>query len=175
MGQPFVGQIIAVGFNFTPVGWLPCDGSLQPISQYETLYNLVGTTYGGNGTSNFALPDLRGRAPLCIGQGPGLPNYIQGERAGTENVTLTANQIGAHTHNLMTSTKDGTTTNPAPNLALAQNPQSTVPVYAPPPSTTPLAGMSIGTSAGGLPHENRQPFLTINYIICAYGVFPSQG
>jgi microcystin-dependent protein len=176
VAEPFIGQVIAVGFPFVPVGWLPCDGSLQQISQYDVLYSLIGTTYGGNGTTDFALPDLRGRSPLGAGQGSGLPNYVQGQPAGTENVTIIANQVGAHSHNLMASSQNGAAINPATNLAIGQNPLSQVQVYGPPPSTVSLAGTSIGTStAGGQPHENRQPFIAINYIICAFGVYPSRG
>jgi len=140
------------------------------------LFALLGTTYGGNGTTDFAVPDLRGRAPLDAGTGAGLPNYVQGQNGGAESVVLTANQVGAHSHNLVASMQNGTATNPASNLALAQNPQPTVPVYAPPPSTTPLAGTAISAnSSGGQPHENRQPYLAINYIIALFGIFPSQG
>jgi microcystin-dependent protein len=174
MAQPFVGQIISVGFSFAPVGWQMCDGTLLPISEYEALYSLLGTTYGGNGTSTFAVPDLRGRAPLCMGQGSGLPNYIQGQIAGSESVTLIANQVGAHSHSLLASTKNGSATNPASGLALGQNPVSTVPVYGPSSTNVALAGSSIGNSVGGVPHENRQPYLTINYIISLFGVYPSQ-
>jgi microcystin-dependent protein len=174
MAQPYVGQIISVGFNFAPVGWHLCDGTLLDISQYDALFNLIGTTYGGNGTTNFAIPDLRGRAPLCMGQGTGQPNYIQGQIAGSESVTLIANQVGAHLHNLMASTMNGSATNPTSSLALGQNPVSTVPVYGPAPSTTALLGLSIGNSFGGTPHENRQPFLAINYIISLFGTYPSQ-
>lgn len=174
MSQPYVGQIISVGFNFAPVGWNLCDGSLLAISEYEVLYNLIGTTYGGNGTTNFALPDLRGRTPLNVGTGTGLPTYVLGELSGSESVTLIGAQVGAHSHNLLASTQNGSANNPASGLALGQNPVTAVPVFGPPPSTTSLAGSSIGNSQGGLPHENRQPFLTINYIIALFGTYPSQ-
>lgn len=175
MAQPFVGQIISVGFNFAPVGWHLCDGSLLPITQNEALFNLIGTTYGGDGVTTFGLPDLRGRAPLNAGTGPGLPTYVQGQLSGSETVTLTASQLGAHSHSLMASTQNGAASNPGATLALAQNPEATVPVYAPAPSNTSLSGAAIGNSAsGGLPHENRQPYLAINYIIALEGVYPSQ-
>jgi microcystin-dependent protein len=175
MGQPYIGQIIAVGFNFAPVGWVSCDGSLLPISEYSALFNLIGTTYGGDGQNTFAVPDLRGRSPLAAGQGQGLPVFVQGQIGGSESVSLTASQVGSHSHNLMASAQTGTVANPATNLALAQNAQPAVFVYGPPPSTTPLAGAAIAPSTGGQPHENRQPFLTINYIMSLFGVFPSQG
>jgi microcystin-dependent protein len=174
MAQPYVGQIISVGFNFAPVGWHLCDGSLLPISQYDVLFNLIGTTYGGDGTTTFAVPDLRGRAPLCMGQGSGLPNFTEGQTGGSESVTLTAAEVGAHSHNLVASTKNGSATNPAPSFALGQTPVQAVPVYGAPPSNTPLAAASIGNSPGGVPHENRQPFLALNYIISLFGVYPSQ-
>jgi microcystin-dependent protein len=172
---PYVGQIISVAFNFTPEGWLPCDGSLQSIDEFQALFVLIGTTYGGNGTTNFALPDLRGRSPVNQGQGANLSNYILGQRAGAESISVLANQVGSHNHPLMASSQAGTISNPATTVALGQNPQGAVFVYGPPPTTTSLAGASIGlNSSGNQPHENRQPLLAINYIIAAFGVFPSQ-
>jgi microcystin-dependent protein len=174
MGQPFVGQVIAVGFNFVPAGWLSCDGSLQPISEYEALYALIGTTYGGNGTTTFGMPDLRGRSPVDAGQGAGLSTYVMGQIAGAEAVTLTASQIGSHSHQLVGSSQTGTITVPAGTVAIGQVVNAEVSVFAAAPATTALSGTAIGPFGGSLPHENRQPFLTINYIICYAGIFPSQ-
>ncbi len=175
MSQPYVGQIISVGFNFTPYGWLPCDGSIVAISEYQALFTLIGTTYGGNGTTNFALPDLRGRSPLGEGQGNGLSPYVLGQVAGAEQITLLANQVGSHNHPLMASSQAGSISNPGTTVALGQNPQGAVFVYGPPPTNTSLAGGSIGlNNSGTQPHENRQPFLAINYIISPFGTFPSQ-
>jgi microcystin-dependent protein len=174
MPTPFVGQIISVGFNFAPVGWHLCDGSLLSIANYSPLYALIGTTYGGDGVNTFAVPDLRGRSPLNVGQGPGLPNYVLGQPAGSENVTLNSSQVGAHAHNLMGSSQNGSATNPAPTLALGQNAVTQVPVYAPPVSMTTFAPTAIGNSTGGQPHENRQPYLAINYIIALDGIYPTQ-
>jgi microcystin-dependent protein len=175
MGQPFVGQVIAVGFNFTPSGWLACNGQLVSISQYEVLYTLIGTTYGGNGQTTFGLPNLQGRSPVNAGQGPGLSTYVLGQTAGSESVTLTAAQVGAHNHALVASAQTGNVAKPANTLVLGQGSQSLAPVYGPAPSTTPLAPSAIGSTVGGnQPHENRQPFNTVNYIICYAGVFPSQ-
>ena len=112
MAEPYIGQIIAVGFNFAPVGWLQCDGSLLQISQYSVLYNLLGTTYGGDGSNTFGLPDLRGRAPLSVGQGVGLSNHVLGQAAGRETVTLTSNQVGGHSHLIMASAQTGGTATP---------------------------------------------------------------
>lgn len=175
MAEPFIGQIIAVGFNFVPLNWLACDGQQLPIAQYEALFALIGTTYGGNGQTTFAVPDLRGRIPLCIGQGPGRSVFPIGQIAGTENVTLTATQIGAHSHPLHASAQPGTSATPAPTQALAVNAQTAANLYGPAPGNVTLAGNAIAASGSSMPHENRQPFQVINYIICYNGVFPSQG
>jgi microcystin-dependent protein len=175
VAQPFVGQIIAAGFNFPPVGWLLCDGSLYPISQFDVLYTVIGTTYGGNGQTNFAVPDLRGRSPLCMGQGPGLSNYVQGQLAGTENVTLQANQVGSHNHILLASATAGTSNTPATNVTLAGNSLTQVPTYlpgSPAPALTPLAANAIGPSGNSLPHPNLQPLQCLNYIIAWTGLYP---
>jgi microcystin-dependent protein len=174
MAQPFIGQIIAVGFNFAPVGWLLCDGSLHPIAQFDVLFNLIGTTYGGDGTSTFAVPDLRGRVAINQGQGPGLSNYVMGQIAGSENVTLIANQVGAHTHALMASSQVGSTITPGATVALAQNAQTLIEMYGTTAPNTSLAPSAIGIAGTPGPHENRQPVLTINYIICYQGIYPSQ-
>jgi microcystin-dependent protein len=177
MSQPFVGQVVAVGFNFAPQGWLLCQGQLLPISQYDVLFALIGTTYGGNGTTNFALPDLRSRVPLSMGQGPGLANYVLGQSAGTENVTLNQTQIPPHTHNPIAATPGGTTATPANNTIFAALPAGRVygnPVPAPPAIPTPLAPSMIPNSGGsGSPHSNVQPLQTVNYIIAWAGIFPS--
>lgn len=174
MGQPFVGQVLAVGFNFAPVGWLLCDGSTQSISEYEVLYTLIGTTYGGNGTTTFGLPDLRGRSPLNAGQKPGRSTYVMGQMSGSETVTLLSNQVGAHSHRLMASSLTGTTATPSGTTALAQSPQTLVNVYGAGPGNTTLAPSAIGRAGSSLPHENRQPFIAVNYIICFAGIFPPQ-
>jgi microcystin-dependent protein len=175
MSQPFVGQVIAVGFNFTPEGWLACDGSIVPISNFNVLFQLIGTTYGGDGVSTFGLPDLRGRTPVGVGQGPGLSSYVLGQRAGTESVTLLANQVGSHNHPLMASSKPATASIPANTLAIGQVPSATaVKVFGPAPGTTTLSGNTIGLAGGNAPHDNQQPFLAINYIISPFGIFPSQ-
>jgi microcystin-dependent protein len=168
MSQPYVGQILAVGFNFAPVGWAFCDGSLQAISENETLYTLLGTTYGGDGVNTFALPDLRGR--VLIHQGGG---FVMGQQGGTETVTLAATQLPAHTHALQASNLAGSTNTPtsATNLATTSTP---VPIYAPPGTNVALAPQAIGASGGSQPHDNLQPLLVVNYIISLFGVFPSQ-
>lgn len=172
MSDPFIGQIIAVGFNFAPNGWAFCNGQSLAISEYEALYTLIGTTYGGDGQSTFNLPDLRGRAALGLGQGPGRSNYVLGQPSGAEMVTITANQIGAHTHTLMAASK---ATNSAPAVNEVFSTTEGEPVYGKTGSTTPLAPASVGTAGGGAqPHDNLQPFQTINYIIALYGIYPQQ-
>jgi len=175
MAQPFVGQIIAVGFNFAPNGWFLCDGSLRPIDQYTVLYQLLGTTYGGDGVNTFALPDLRGRLAIHQGQAPGRPAYVQGAVIGSESTTLLANQIGAHSHVLLAATQVGTSNTPGPGLALAQNAQSAMDMYGTIAPDVALLPASISPPASsGQPHENRQPYQVINYIIAWAGVYPTQ-
>jgi microcystin-dependent protein len=172
MSQPFVGQIIAVGFNFAPVGWALCNGATLSISEYDVLYNLIGTTYGGNGTTTFNLPNLCGRGAVGMGQGSGLSNYVLGQSGGSENVTLTSAQIGPHTHALMGATSVGAST---PTTTAVLGTPAAENIYGTSGATTMLAGSSIGPApGGGQPHENRQPFQTVNYIIALYGIYPSQ-
>ena len=176
MAEPYLGQIISVGFNFAPIGWFLCDGSLKSISEYNALYALLGTMYGGDGQTTFALPDLRGRAALGMGTGKGLSTYVQGQQTGTEHVTLTSANTPLHTHSIAFSANDATSAKPAAGFTLGNNVQTVLSgFYAAGPATTPLRGGSISANKnGGLPHENRQSFLTINYIIAWSGIFPSQ-
>jgi microcystin-dependent protein len=173
MGDNFLGQVILVGFNFAPVGWAMCDGSLISIASNDALFALIGTTFGGDGVQNFALPDLRGRAIVGSGQGAGLQSYIQGQRAGVEAVTLTANQFWAHTHQL-NAANNVTSANPGSAMVLG-TPASTTQLYASSGTAATLSPSAIGPSGGGgQPHENRQPFTTLTYIIALQGIFPSQ-
>lgn len=171
----FVGQVIAVGFNFAPVGWVLCNGQLLPIGQYEVLYTLLGTTYGGDGINTFGVPDLRGRSPIGQGTGPGLPTAVLGQAAGTETVTLLTTQMPAHPHLLQASTTTGTQTKPTTTSVLANQSNTDVQIYGAAPSTVSLATGSIGQAGGSQPHENQQPFNTVNYIISTVGIFPTQG
>jgi microcystin-dependent protein len=175
MSQPFVGQIVAVGFNFAPVGWAFCNGQTLDISQYTTLYQLIGTTYGGNGVTTFNVPNLCGRVAVSLGQGPGLSNYVIGQAAGTEAVTLSMPNMPVHTHSLVGTSVAATAANPGSTVILGSS-ATDVDIYAAPSGNpTALASASIGSSGGGSqPHENRQPFLTINYIIALSGIYPSQ-
>lgn len=169
MSTPFIGTIMAFGFNFPPVGWVLCDGSLLPISQYDALYALIGTTYGGDGVNTFGVPDLRGRSPLSMGQGPGLSNYVQGQLSGTESVTLLPSQMPAHTHTLMATTAPASTNNP--NGAVL----ATAEVWTDIAPDSNMLGTAVSLVGGNQPHENRQPFLVVNFCMATEGIFPSQG
>lgn len=173
--EPFVGQIIAVGFNFPPVGWLACNGQLVSISEYTVLFQLIGTTYGGDGHSTFALPDLRGRSPLGQGAGSSLPPVIIGQTGGTESVTLATGQIASHSHTLLAVSSTGSLSKPSTTAVLATQSNNDFDIYGPSPGNVTLAPAAVGQTGNTLPHENRQPFNTVNYIIAAFGVYPSQG
>jgi len=172
MGEPFVGEIRMFGGNFAPAGWAMCQGQSMPISENETLFNLIGTTYGGDGQETFNLPSLAGCAPMHMGQGPGITqNYQIGEVAGVESVTLTTQQIPIHTHAFVASTAGATQTSPA-NQLIAQSGQRAV--YTEDTTNTNLAASAIQPIGGSQPHENMQPYLCITFIISLFGVFPQQ-
>ena len=166
MAQPYEGEIRMFGGNFAPAGWQFCDGSLLPISEYETLFNLIGTTYGGDGQSTFAVPDLRGRIPIHMGNG-----FVLAETGGVEQVTLTVSQIPAHSHPLLATTSIASDSQPNNNV-LAQT--STYDGYQSSPPTTPMAPQSITMVGGSQPHNNMQPYLCVTFIISLFGIFPSQ-
>jgi microcystin-dependent protein len=184
--DPYIGQIFLVGFNFAPPGFVFCDGSLLPIQQYAPLFSLIGTTYGGNGTTNFAVPDLRSRAPIGFSNAavPGLTQYPWGTKAGAENVTLSVNQMPAHTHNTVVAlpaTKNAGTSQSPANLVPAVTSESTlgasVMAYGASDNVTKMAptGPFPSTPAGGSqPVGIRDPFLAMNYIIATQGIFPSR-
>lgn len=180
MAQPYVGQIIIFGGNFAPAGWMMCQGQLLPISENETLFQLIGTTYGGDGQSTFALPDLRGRAPVHMGQGNSLSNYVIGQASGTESVTLTTQQIPSHNHTVLANNSDATANTPKGNFLANEggSGKNQVFLYAPwdntPANMTTLLPTMVQPAGGSQPHENRQPLLVLNYIISLFGVFPSQ-
>jgi microcystin-dependent protein len=171
--EPFIGDIEVFAFNFAPVGWLACDGSLQPISQYTSLFNLIGTTYGGDGQTTFALPDLRGRAAIHNGTGPGLSNYLIGQSSGVESVTLTVNQLPAHTHPVTGMNVAGTTGDPT-NALWANETSGLGNIYAVPNSPLSMGTQCISPDGGSQPHENRSPVLAVNYCIATDGIYPSQ-
>lgn len=177
MAQPYVGQIMIIGCNFAPAGWMVCAGQLLPISEYETLFQLIGTTYGGDGESTFALPNLQGRVPLHMGQGTGLSSYIIGQAAGVESVTLTTQQIPSHNHLSQIAASPANSASPGgtvlANEAIGQA-QATCFSYGPFGGTqSALANATLGITGGSQPHENLQPLLVLNFIISLFGVFPS--
>jgi microcystin-dependent protein len=151
--------------NFAPAGWMFCEGQLLPISENETLFQLIGTTYGGDGESTFALPDLRGRVPIHQGNG-----FILAETGGAEEITLTVNQIPAHSHPFLATLNPGGTTNPQPNLT-ANSPN--VGLYIEDIATTNMSPQAIGPVGGSQPHTNFQPYLCVDFIISLFGIFPS--
>jgi microcystin-dependent protein len=168
MAQPYVGEIRIFAGNFAPAGWMFCEGQLLPISENEVLFQLIGTTYGGDGQSTFGLPDLRGRIPLHQGN-----SFILAETGGAETVTLTVPQIPAHTHALLGTVNQGTQNQPL-NMALAQSPtQNAFPYGSDNPPTT-LGAASISPVGGSQPHNNFQPYLCVNFILSLFGLFPSQ-
>src|SRR5438105_706655 len=166
MRQPYVGEIRIFAVNFAPAGWMFCDGQLLPISENETLFNLIGTTYGGDGQSTFALPDLQSRVPIHQGNG-----FTLAETGGVETVTLTVSQIPAHTHALIGTTSIATATGPGGNI-LAQS--TVAKMYFADVTDTNMAATAIGTVGGSQPHDNLQPFLCLSFIISLFGIFPSQ-
>lgn len=176
MSEPFVGEIRLFGFSRLPNGWLPCDGSLQAISNYETLFSLIGTTYGGDGQVTFAMPDLRGQVPLHWGSGPGLTTRTIGEASGTETVTLIQNQMPAHSHTMYATPATSTAT----ALGAGTNLLGTIgadTMYA-----TDITGLnpiaaaaqSVSLNGGTQPHENTMPTLTVQFCIASDGIYPQQ-
>jgi len=179
MANPFIAQISLFPFNFPPKGWALCEGQLMPISQNTALFALLGTIYGGNGTSNFALPDLQGRVPNNQGQGPGLSLYDIGESAGSEEVTLLSTQMPAHRHAMFGMPASATSASPSGNL-LAMGHGSgrggafNVNDYAAGVGNTKLSSQTVGIAGGSQPHNNLQPYLTLNFCIALQGVFPAR-
>ena len=172
MSQPYVGEIRMFGGTFAPAGWMTCEGQILPISENETLFQLIGTTYGGDGEETFALPNLASRVPMHWGTGGG-DTYQIGEQAGVESVTLTTQQIPVHNHAAL-ATSTGQTLSPAGAFfATATSSQAGVHAYIPDAPTTALVPATIGPVGGSQPHENCQPFLCVNFIISLFGVFPS--
>ena len=171
MADPYIGEIRLFAGNYAPNGWALCQGQLMAISENETLFTLIGTTYGGDGQITFALPDLRGRVPVHQGTGPGLSQRSIGQVGGSETVTLTAPQMPAHTHAQMASKLAAVASaGPAGNMLAA----TTVNLYGGGPPTMPMAAAAVTPSGGGQAHDNMAPFVAMNHIISLFGVFPSQ-
>ena len=166
MAQPYVGEIRMFAGNFAPAGWMFCEGQLLPISENETLFQLIGTTYGGDGQETFALPDLRGRIPLHQGGG-----FILAETGGVEEITLTTNQIPAHNHAFLGSKDAGTQNSSVGFMPSASN---VVSIYAASTPASNLANQALLSDGGSQPHTNFQPYLCVNFIISLFGIFPSQ-
>jgi microcystin-dependent protein len=165
MAQPYVGEIRMFGGNFAPAGWMFCEGQLLPISENETLFQLIGTTYGGDGQSTFALPDLRGRVPIHQGNG-----FILAETGGAEEITLTVNQIPSHTHPMLASNAASTTPNPQGATTAVNN---VVEIYSGDTPSSNMAAVAIGPVGGSQPHSNIQPYLCVDFIISLFGIFPA--
>lgn len=172
MSQPYVGEIRLFGFSRVPSGWFACDGSLKSIADYQVLYTLLGTSFGGDGVTTFGVPDLRGRVPMHWGTGSGLSTRILGQKDGLEAVTLTVQQMPAHTHTLAASTAAAVSTSPTSAVPAAIAAPDTMYITESP--SIALNAGTIGLQGGGQAHENRAPILTANFCIAAYGVFPSQ-
>lgn len=170
--EPFLGQIAFVAFNFAPRGWAECNGQILPIAQNQALFSLIGTTYGGDGMTTFALPDMRGRVLISEGTGPGLSPYIQGQTGGVESVTLTSNQMPMHSHSVQAVSTEGNQNTPTGNL-LADT-KTLDKEYSDAISDTTMSTRMIGVSGGNQPHQNVQPYITLKCIIAIQGVFPSR-
>jgi microcystin-dependent protein len=171
MGEPYVGEIRMFAGTFAPVGWAMCEGAPLSISENDVLFQLIGTTYGGDGEETFNLPNLASRVPIHMGTGPDGTTYQIGEMAGTEQETLTTQQIPTHSHALLASGAPGTENGPAGNLT---GQPLTKRIYAAASAPQPMNAAAVLPAGGSQPHENTQPFLCINFIISLYGVFPSQ-
>ncbi|RSZ59197.1 phage tail protein [Massilia atriviolacea] len=172
MADPFVAEIRMFPFNFAPRGWAFCDGQLLPLAQNTALFALLGTTYGGNGMSNFALPNLRDRTPMHPGQGNGLSLHDLGEAGGEASVTLGTAEIPAHTHALRHAGTAATVAAPGPSVSFGST--GVAQVYASGGTLAPMAAGALLPAGSGLPHENRQPYLTFNFCIALQGVFPQR-
>jgi microcystin-dependent protein len=168
MSDPFLGEIQAFGFNFAPRGWAQCDGQLLPINQNSALFSLLGTTYGGDGRTTFALPDLRGRTALHEGQGPGLSPRQLGQRSGQETTSLSVQNLPPHGHAIRAK-EEGNTEDPTGHYVAGDGTNA----FGTGADIT-MAADSVGNTGGGLPHDNMQPYLTINFCIALQGIYPSR-
>jgi microcystin-dependent protein len=171
MSEPFIGEIRIFPYQFAPRGWALCNGQSLPIAQNYALFSVIGNTYGGDGVSSFALPDLRGRAPMHPGQGPGLSSYYLGQKGGAESVQLSVAELPEHSHRMRDRDMDlGEVSVPAPNCSLAKS--ANAKIYAAPGSLTPMSAASLSEEGGGQAHNNMQPYLTCQFCIALDGVYP---
>lgn len=171
MSDPFIGEVRLFGCNFAPTGWAACDGQLMPIAQNTALFSLLGTAFGGNGVSNFALPDLRGRVALGTGAGSGLTPRQQGEAGGSATVTLQPTHMPAHTHGLMAGLS---ATGNSPELSSLAPTATGALAYRVPGGLVPMAGSALAVAGGSQPHENRPPMLALNFCIALQGIYPAR-
>jgi microcystin-dependent protein len=169
--DPFIGEIDWVPYNFAPRGWAFCDGQLLSIPQNSALFSLIGTIYGGDGRTNFALPDMRGRMPLHVGSGPGLTPRTLGEKSGEESVTLSVNQMPNHIHSARGSSSDATSVSPAGNVWGSKRRTR---LYSPDPANVDMDASAIAATGGGQAHNNMPPYLVLHCIIALQGIFPSR-
>ncbi|MDE3177651.1 MAG: phage tail protein [Pseudomonadota bacterium] len=181
MSDQFLAEIRIFPFNFAPTGWLQCNGQLLPISQYAALFSLIGTYYGGNGTSNFQLPNLQGRAPVDQGAGPGLSIYNVGDSAGTPTIALTAAESGVHSHTLNADNEIATSPSPSNAIymqghwAVSSTSKGQIAAYSAQPPNSNLNAGAIASAGSGQPHNNMMPYLAVNFCIAINGIFPSRG
>jgi microcystin-dependent protein len=173
--DPFVAEIRIFPFNFAPRGWAWCDGQLLPLSQNTALFSLLGTTYGGDGKSNFALPDLQGRAAMHPGQGPGLSLHDLGETGGSDTVTLLESEIPSHTHQLRANTDFADVQNPSSARSIARSQNANAYKAPAGQSVVQLSPQALAPAGGDQPHNNMQPYLTFHFNIALQGVFPARG
>jgi microcystin-dependent protein len=174
MSEPFIAEVRIFAGNFAPRGWAFCNGQLLPVSQNTALFSLIGTTYGGDGRSTMALPNLQGRFPMHPGRGPGLTARRLGERGGTETVTLTEAQVPQHNHRLRASIDDGDLQAPSPNRSLARSAGGFAYQTSSTSDLVTMASQALGSSGGSQPHNNLQPFLVLTFIIALVGLYPSR-
>jgi microcystin-dependent protein len=174
MSDPFVAEIRIFGFNFPPRGWAFCNGQILPISQNTALFSLLGTTYGGNGQSTFALPDMQGNAPMHPGQGPGLSLHDLGETGGSSFVTLLESEMPAHSHAMRGSTEDAALQAPSPVRSFGRSGNGSA-YQTSNAGLVPLAPQALSLAGGSQPHNNMMPYLTLNFCIALQGVFPPRG
>jgi microcystin-dependent protein len=171
MSEPFLAEVRILPYNFAPTGWALCQGQLLPISQYTAVFSLIGTYYGGNGTSNFALPNLQGRVVVGVGQGPGLSAYNPGDTEGVESVTLTAPQLAAHNHGAAAVHDAGNSYSPAGDAWSADG-ANRAKIYGAGAPTVAMGANALAPAGGNQPHNNLQPYIAINYCIALTGIFP---
>lgn len=173
MSDPYIGEIRMFAGNYAPQGWALCDGTLMSVSENDALFALIGTTYGGDGQTTFALPDMRGRLPLHQGTGPGLTTRVMGQMFGSEEVTLLQTQMPSHAHPLVVSTLDAVTSEVS-NALPAGQPGDTLYLSNPSVPAASMSNRTLQTAGGSQPHDNTMPFVCVNFIISLFGIFPSQ-